>query len=273
VKTETVDLPEIPPRPALLMALQREMSKEMPHFKKIAEVISRDAAIAGNLLQTANSAFYSSANRRIATVSDAITLIGLDHCSAVTTGLITRRVLNAGAMMMTRFWDVSEKRAKGMSFIAKATKLTSIDVAYSFGLFCDIGIPLMKTRFNTYLGTLSAANRTAAAQFLKTESDQHGTNHAELGALLAEKWGIAETVVQAIRAHHTPLAPDDQGGPNAVQGLVAMNLLVERAIQVYRREESLEWRENGQTAMAILSLSDADVDDLCDELVSRFSPS
>lgn len=263
----------IPPRPALLMALQREMQKGMPHLKKVGELVSRDAALAGSLLESANSAFFRP-GRRIKTVPDAVALIGMDQFAAIMTGLITRRVLSVGGMMMARFWDVSEKRANGLSFVAKETQAAPAELAYSFGLFCDIGIPLMKVRFSTYLETLSVANLAAAERFLKVEDARHGVNHAHVGALLAEKWGIASEVTDAIRAHHTPDILYDASVPATVRGLIASNLLVEKAIQEYRGEsESLEWLEGGGVAAEALGLSASDVEDFCDRLILRFSGS
>lgn len=260
----------IPPRPALLMALQHEMKKGMPHLKKVGELVSRDAAMAGNLLEAANSAFYRP-GRRIKTVPEAVALIGMDQFSAIMTGLITKRVLSVGGMMMARFWDVSEKRANGLSFIAKETQAAPAELAYSFGLFCDIGIPLMKVRFSTYVETLSVANLVAAERFLKVENVRHGANHAHIGALLAEKWGIASEVIHAIRAHHTPDILYDESVPATVRGLIASNFLVEKAIQEYRGEsESLEWLEAGAVAAEALDLSASEVKDLCDRLILLF---
>lgn len=130
----------IPPRPALLMALQREMRNESPHIKKVAQLINRDGAMAGKLLHVANSTFFS-VRRRVDTVEDAIAMIGMNQCGAIMTELITRTLLNGGRTMMARFWDVSEKRARGMTCIAKQTRAALPELAHRFGLFCDSGVP------------------------------------------------------------------------------------------------------------------------------------
>lgn len=261
----------IPPRPALLMALQREMRKDDPHLKKVAQLLGRDVAMAGNLLETANSAFFNQ-SRRIETVEDAIALIGMNQCGALMTALITRRVLANGGMMMARFWDVSEKRSQAMTYVVKQTRAAPPELAHSFGLFCDIGIPLLKTCFPAYLQTLSIANRTAVRRFVEVEDSRHGVNHTLVGAQLAEKWGIAPDVVQAIRMHHAFEVLYDESTPAITRGLVASNLIVEKVIQSYRGEiVSREWMEGGDAATAALGLSAADVEDLCQALKSHFA--
>lgn len=270
----------IPPRPALLMALQREMRKEDPDFGRIGILLRRDAGMAGNLLKTANSAFYGT-SRHVDTIEDAIILVGMNQFSALMTSLITRRVLANGAMMMARFWDVSEKRSAGMGYLAKQTRLIAPEVAYTFGLFCDIGIPLLKAHFPNYLHTLEAANH-GSERFTRVEDERHGINHTVAGAMLAESWGIAPDVVAAIRLHHMLEALHDGNVPVTVRRLIAANLLVDRAIQEFRGEHGYptgaaaaggysEWDVACAPAIITLNLTPADAEALCDDLRARFA--
>lgn len=259
----------IPPRPALFLALQREIQKEEPDIRRIAELINRDVAMACKLVETSNSAFFA-ARRHITTVQDAITMVGLNQCSAVMSGLITKKTLATGAMMMARFWDVSEKRAKGMSFLAKELRLVRPEIAYSFGLFCDIGIPLLKATFPAYLETLSIANHKGDADFLEVEHKRHGLDHAYVGAMLAKQWSISDEVVDAIRMHHNHEMLCDETIAVPTRALVAMNYVVEKAIQEFRGEpESPEWIQGGVFASEALELSSATVDELCEAIKNR----
>jgi HD-like signal output (HDOD) protein len=265
----------IPPRPALLMALQREVRKDEPDFGKIGHLLRRDAGMAGSLLKSANSAFYAT-RRPVETIEDAITLVGMNQFSMLMTGLITRRVLAQGAMMMARFWDVSEKRSAGMGYLARQTHCIAPELAYSFGLFCDIGIPLLKAHFPTYLQTLSAANH-GSERFTQVEDERHGLNHTLAGALLAETWGIAEEVVAAIRLHHSVEALHDANIPLVVRRLVAANLLVDRAIQEFRGDTGhagdsySEWGVACAPAIVTLGLTPQGAEALCAELKERFA--
>lgn len=261
----------IPPRPALLMALQRETRKDEPDLRKITELLGRDVAMAGSLLQTANSAFFN-LSRPVKTVGDALALMGMSQCDAMMTGLIARRVLTAGQKMMARFWDVSEKRSRAMNYLSKQMRVAPPELAHSFGLFCDIGIPLLKVGIPNYLATLAEANMPNATRFTDIENARHGLNHADVGALLAENWGIAPDVVHAIRMHHAPEVLYDDAVPVTVRAMVATNLVVEKAIQEYRGEPvSLEWQESGLIAADALGLSTTDIEYVCEELKARFA--
>jgi HD-like signal output (HDOD) protein len=255
----------IPPRPALLLALQREIAKTDPHIGKITALLKRDAAIAGNMIAIANSALFN-LSRQVKTVEDAISMIGLDQCSALVTSLMTRRTLAHGRMMMPRFWDVSEKRSWAMMHLAAKTKLARPEMAHHFGLFSDIGIPLMMASFPSYGETLFIANRMPVDGLVQLENARHRINHAVVGAMLAEHWQIGDDIVLAIKRHHSPRILQDEQLPATVRNLIAIHLLVDKAIQAYRNDISNEWAAGGAMACAMLGLSDADVEDFCEEL-------
>lgn len=261
----------LPARPALLMALQKEISKERPHLNRVTEIIKRDPALAGSFLSVSNSPLFY-ARRQIKSISEAVALIGMDHSVAVVTGLLTRRVLGVFGKLLPRFWDVSDKRAQGLAFVASRTRALPVGDAHSFGLFCDIGIPLMMAQFSDYRSTLADANKVAAEQVLLVEASRHGTNHCYVGALMAAAWELPEVLIDAIRAHHTPFVMADPTAPAVLRKLLAANLIVEKAIQEFRGEdESLEWREGGSYVPAVLGLSDQDIKELCDILILRFA--
>lgn len=264
----------VPPRPALLLALQREMRREDPDLRKIAQLINRDAAMAGKLLQAANSSLFG-LRRRVVAVEDAVAMVGMNQCNAIMTGLITKTLLARGPMMMARFWDVSEKRARGMTYIAKETRAILPELAYNFGLFCDIGIPLLKSACPTYLETLSIANQGAAGRFSEVEDARHGLNHTLVGVVLAENWGIADEVVHAIRMHHVHEALHDKSVSDTVRNLIASNVIVERAIQKFRGETipaELSGHEQVEgEAAAMLGLSADDARSICDGLKNGFA--
>ncbi|HVL75398.1 MAG TPA: HDOD domain-containing protein [Noviherbaspirillum sp.] len=259
----------IPPRPALLLALQNEVAKETPHLKRLTDIIARDPALAGSFIGIANSPFFYR-RQEIRTVHDAVNMLGIDQLACVLAGLVARQIIGFGGKLLPRFWDVSEKRAKGLSFVTRELDIAPPALAYNLGLFCDIGIPLMMSRFPNYRETLALANRFSDARFLHVENERHKTNHTEVGALLSATWGISPEVTAAIRFHHVPL--DTIGEAARTRHLIACNMLVEKAIDEFRGERDRGHVSQDEHAAAeSLGLSAADLDDLCDRLVLRFA--
>ena len=106
------------------------------------------------------------------------------------------------------------------------------DLAHSFGLFCDIGIPVLLPRFESpsYRVTLAEAN-LGHRPFTDVEFARHGTHHALVGATMAASWGLSDEIVQALALHHDYRCLGSKDVPERVQVLVALTLLAELIIQ------------------------------------------
>lgn len=261
----------IPPRPSLLADVQLEMAKDDPDPRKIAKLVSQDVAMSAALLKSANSVFFG-LKRKADTVEQAASFLGLTQCTSILMGLISRKALNAEGPLLTRYWDVSTKRSLAMARLAKTLRLCPPDVAHTFGLFCDIGIPMLMTRFPDYIETLKAANNDHEHQFTHIEESRHSTNHATIGAIMSRSWGLSADVTQAIRVHHDYDVLKESSTSKTVSVLVAMCLLSERAIQTYQNlNHHVEWEKGGLLACEILDLSDDEAIDWCEELHALFN--
>lgn len=267
---EVVKSIQIPARPELLAHLQRELTQEDPDPNKIAALISRDVALSATLLRTANSPFYG-LKRKAETAKQAIAYIGLSQCASIMLGLIARKTVNTSSPLLTRFWDAADKRAFAMSLLSRELRVATPDVAHTFGLFCDIGIPLLINRFPDYVETLRLANETVSERFTTIEDQRHHTSHATIGALLAKNWGLSGDVAMAIRLHHEYEILADNITPDLIKGLVALSLVVEKAIQTYRgQNKHFEWEKGGQLALDALGISSDEMTDICEQLHQRF---
>lgn len=263
----------IPPRPATLIDLQAEIAKEDPDFQRVTRLVASDVALTAAMLRIVNSPAYG-LTRQCDTVDQAVRMIGLKQIAAIVTGVMLRKVLRTDGPQLTRFWDVSGKRSFALSRLAVELggATVNVDLAQSFGLFCDVGIPLLMQRFPDYGQTLKACNDEKVRSFTEGEQERHQTDHAHIGSVMARSWGISRTVCQAIRLHHDYSVFQEASTPEPVCRLIAMGLIAELAIQRFARlNDSTEWDKGGQAAMGALVLSDADVEDWIERLLERFA--
>ena len=260
----------IPPRPSLLVDLQRELAEQDPSPRRIARIIADDVGMSGALLKLANSPFYGAA-RKAKSVEHGINFLGINQCSAMMTGLLARQALEAEGVELTNFWDVSAKRARALVFTSRKLRIAPPDIAHTFGLFCDIGVPLLMNRFPDYKETFALASRDAQQKFTVVEDLRHSTNHAAIGCLLARNWGLSPDVSWAILHHHDYAVMDDAATDDSVRSLVALSVIADKGIQRYNGySDSLEWDKGGETACAHLGLSEDETADLLDELHETF---
>jgi HD-like signal output (HDOD) protein len=261
----------IPARPETLVKLEREIRRDDPDFRQIARLVTSDVTSTVAVLRTVNSPYFG-LSRRCDTVEQAISMIGIKQLNVIVTGLMLQNMLRGDAQKLTRFWDVSSKRSYGMARLARDLRLVDVDVAQTFGLFCDVGIPLLMQRFADYGQTLMACNNEQELSFTELEQNRHHTDHALIGAMMARSWGISPALCLAIRLHHDYSVFLDHKVPETVTRLIAMSLITELAIQRFAGlNTSAEWNKGGDYAAGALVLSDADVEEWIDLLQYDFA--
>jgi HD-like signal output (HDOD) protein len=261
----------IPSRPTTLQRLQAEIAKEDPDFARVAHLVGSDVALSVAVLRVVNSPAYG-LSRTCETLPQAISLLGLKALDGIVTGLMLRNVVRGEARQLTRFWDVSSKRAFAVARLARSLGLVDANLAQSFGLFCDVGIPLLMQRFADYGQTLQACNKEEVRSFTEVEQARHQTDHALVGAMMARSWGIAPALCLAIRLHHDYAVFHDPKVPETVTRLIAMGLVAEVAIQRFAGlNTSTEWNKGGDYAIGALILSEQDMEDWIERLQHDFA--
>jgi len=132
----------IPPCPELLVALRREMDQEEPDPHAIADIAGRDVAMAASLIRTANSPYYAR-SRPVTSVSEALGLLGLRMTEKLLTAFLMRNSIRISSPLLEHFWDTSTRRALAMAHIARQLYGVDAELAYTCGLFCHVGIPIL----------------------------------------------------------------------------------------------------------------------------------
>jgi len=255
----------IPPRPSLLADLQVELASSDPSPERIGRIVAGDVGMAGALLKLANSSLFG--GRRAKSIDQAILFLGINQVAALMTGLLARQAIPVESAALANFWDVSTKRSHAMVFLSRRLRIGAPDIAHTFGLFCDTGMPLLVKRFPDYEATFIDAGAEQTRAFTALEDERHSTNHAAVGTLLARNWGLSSDVSWAILHHHDYAVLDDEHTDDAVRSLVALSLLAERAIRRYQGHAgSPEWDKGGERARAYLSLDEDETAELLDEL-------
>lgn len=260
----------IPPRPTVLTEIESEMAKDEPDFTHLAKVISADVALSAALLRTTNSPYFGLA-KKVRSVPEALLVLGLNLTINTIAGISLRKAFER-APHLERYWDESGATARVSGWLAKRLRKCCWirpEEAYTFGLFHDCGIPVIMSPFPQYRSVLAQANTERSERFTDVENRLIGTNHADMGAMLAKSWSLPQEIIDAIRYHHhlDLLAEDKlpEVSPMAVP-LVAITQLAEHLI--YKRIGSgntFEWDKVSDIAKRILNIDDSKVDELFEE--------
>ncbi len=253
-KTAPLQSIVFPPYPALLARLQAAMAEAEPDLNEVARIATSDVSMSMALLKAANSPLYAVAGP-VQTIGQAMNLLGLDRTATVMTGFLAQRAIRINSPHLARFWERAGKRAVAMAFMARKLTGMNEDVAYTYGLFCHAGIPLMMQSCKGYAGTIAEGLARTDRSFVATENANHRTDHAVVGALVARLWRLHPHVVAAIKLHHDDHCVNSKLADPDVKNLVAMGLVAEHLM---RESEGLavekDWQVCGDKALEWLQI-------------------
>ena len=259
---------DIPPCPAVLVEVDAELKKDAPNPREIARLISKDVALSGHVIQIANSPAFTT-GQRLDSLIQALQLLGTQRIfSLVVVQLLKKAMSGGNDVAMERFWESSAQVARMSSELARRLRCVRPDIAYTFGLFHDCGIPLMIKRFPDARRVLELANNEDDRCFTEVEDQHLGSNHAVVGYFLAKRWRLPADVAEAVLLHHDyrNLLPASTTAP-AVKSLIAINVLAEHIIRLHTQGQGEhEWTKAAQYACQHFGLSLGAVDDLIEDL-------
>lgn len=250
----------IPPCPELLARLHETMASPEPDLNEVARIASRDVAMAAVILRQANGPMYA-AGQPVQTVGQAMNRLGLEQTASVMAGFLVQRAIRINNAHLQRFWERAGKRAVAMSFLAHKFPGMSADLAYTYGLFCHVGLPVMMQSVPGYSSTMVEGRARKDRSPVETENFNHKTDHAVVGALVARVWRLAPQVMAAIRLHHDFEVLGDSRTDDEVQLLVATGLLAEHMMLKHEGQEpDRDWITHSDKTLKWLEVSPEELD-------------
>ncbi|MCL2808917.1 MAG: HDOD domain-containing protein [Treponema sp.] len=201
-------LPQFPENVLMVQKLINDPSSDMP---TIARQISMDPALTADLLKIVNSAQYM-LSKKVDSISEAVKMIGIKGIKNLLYSYGTQKVLGDDTIDKKKLWEHSYKTAFYAFNLVKNFKNDNnlLDDVYIGGMLHDMGKIIFSNVHGDLLDKIKGFCVDKNVPSSTFEDLSAGLNHAELGALIAEKWNFPEKLVAAIRYHHEPeSAPAD----------------------------------------------------------------
>jgi len=258
----------VPPCPYVLSEIGRELRREVPDVRRIADQITHDATSSAVILMTVNSAFYGLTSKA-RSVQQAIADLGLDHTSYLLAGLLLRNAFpssDKGALM--RFWDTSMEIALCAAYIASELGTVDRDEAYTYALFRDVGRAVLICKFDDY----DEASGESTPNIAIAEKHRFGTDHTVIGAELARDLQLPDEMIEAILWHHANNIFDRDERPISDESLrlIAVGALCDRIVDDYEGTIANEATiQRTAEALRVLDLPASRFEDLQVEATER----
>lgn len=197
----------IPTFPDNIMQLMDMCASEDASIEEISVRIKRDVALSSDVLRLSNSAGFATLNK-VDDIGVAILKIGLKNVRSILIASTARRILESRFKMFEDIWEHCNRTAfYSRMILVKNKKGRDAENAYMAGLLHDLGeIILMAVDMNSVKKIAYIARDREIINSTVMEEIAIGISHAEIGALVAEKWKFPQMLVEIIRFHHSPLS-------------------------------------------------------------------
>ncbi len=194
------------PLPHTVNAILKAVNDPYSSLSRVSEAILKDQALTAKVLKLINSAYYGM-KTRVGTVSQAVTLLGLEKIKnlamaiSLADGLYRFSGLPFGRGSL---WHHSQACGVATSLVASAAGYPTPEEALIAGLIHDIAKALWTELFSERFLAAIKAVQLEGRDPLDVEIEYLTVPHATVGAWMLEKWQLPEVFQKAVALHHEP---------------------------------------------------------------------
>ncbi len=218
LQTFVASVQQLPLFTGIAAQLVRSVDREDVTMTELGRLISTDAALVAQLLRLVNSSFYG-LPRKIGTVTEAITVLGLDFVRRMVMVAVLQRPLFAylhDTAAVRAFWRHELLCAALARHLARRDGVDG-ELAYMAGLLHDVGRLVMLIEYPESHDLLLRHRGDVDGEVTDDDSRAHmqqelalfGFTHAQVGGALLEIWGLPDGIVRAAHQHGDVSQPDD----------------------------------------------------------------
>jgi putative nucleotidyltransferase with HDIG domain len=259
---------ELPPLSRAALDALEALRDPQSSAERCADVMGRDQALVARTLRLANSAFYGVPGR-VANMRDAVNLLGRRTLvSAVTVATLSPQFVDQSCpdFSFGGFWRHAIAVALAARGVARALHAPE-ETAFTAGLLHDVGRLALAAHFPQDMAQAIHALKGADRHHALIERQVLGTDHVDVGVLIAAHWNFPTEVIEAITGHHAPSATPDSGA--SLADMVHVADAIAHALDLAGETDELvpaldlcAWDRLGlstQTALAIFNDTEAGV--------------
>lgn len=173
---------------------------------EIESILKYDPGLTANILKLTNSAYFGIPTR-ISSVRQAIVLLGWKRLMQVVMTICMSPLMNKTIpgydLPRGALWQHSIAVSVAAEILVNALKIPDADEVFTAALLHDVGKLVLGGFVKEDLPQIEEMV-TKGITFDVAESMVLGTNHAEIGGQILDKWSFPSELVSAVQWHHDP---------------------------------------------------------------------
>ena len=208
---QLINSARLPSPPAVALQVLDLVHDPRVSITALATTLSNDPSLASKVLRTANSSFYAQ-SRRVATVSDAIVVLGLNTVRTLALGFSLVDHLRAdqrAGFNHDDFWRRSLVTATAARSVAAAARGARREEAFLGGLLLNLGVLALNAGLEGY-GAIFRASGGNYRSLSEVEQAELGVTHEDVGVALVDAWNLPPQLSACMRFHDDPDAAPEE---------------------------------------------------------------
>ncbi len=217
---------ELPTLPTIYSQMLEAMSDSRSTAKDVAAIIEKDQASTLKILKTVNSPVFGSV-QKIDTIHKAIFFLGFKEVKNLVFSLsmfnMFKGYKSTPYFNLVEYWKHSIAVGVIARKLGEISGVKEVDNYFAAGIIHDIGKLILlfhgKTDYSKVIDFAIENNITVG----RAENEVLGFSHSRLGSFAAEKWGMPDSLKNAIKYHSRGLT--DNGFDNLTACVHAADIL------------------------------------------------
>jgi putative nucleotidyltransferase with HDIG domain len=205
------NIASLPQFPDNLVKIKQIIADSNADIATVAGQIATDPALTADLLRVVNSAHYMLI-KRVDSISEAVKMVGRRGILNLLYSYGSQQILGSDSAEKKELWDHSYRTAFYAYNLVKNFKKDRdlLDDVYVGGILHDMGKIIFSNVRPKLLNRIKKFCAERNIPHSTFENLSAGMNHAEIGALIAEKWNFPDDLIAVIRCHHDPSSADER---------------------------------------------------------------
>jgi diguanylate cyclase (GGDEF)-like protein len=194
----------LPSVPAVALEVLDLCQDDEVSIGQVAKVLIRDPALSAKVLKVANSPWYG-VRAQVTTLDRAVTILGINATLSLALSFSLVRGLQktkASGFDHQTYWKRCVIVAAASRVIGEWANAASHDELFLGGLLQDIGILVLNEAIPESYGPLIASAKGDHTLLVTLERQVFGSDHAEVGAWLLERWSLPANLRLAVASSH-----------------------------------------------------------------------
>ncbi|WP_419785825.1 HDOD domain-containing protein [Pseudodesulfovibrio sp.] len=199
---------ELASLPNIFFQISESLKNPRSSSSYVAEIISKDVALAAKLLKMVNTPFYGFTHK-IDTLSRAVTIVGTSQLTNLALGLSVISVFDGipeKFFTLKDFWFHSVICGILARLLAEQAGIEGDEKFFVAGLLHDIGRLVMLRNHPRRAAEVLSRAASGRKSLVNVEKAIWGCTHADIGERMLRKWGLPEFLETMVAYHHTPMA-------------------------------------------------------------------